>query len=90
MRRTNLVTTLRRRPQPDPMRAFDRLPPDLRRWLAEARLPWSARSVRALWCRALAEAKGDADLARARLDAAEARCLSRDSARVWGRAYPLP
>jgi hypothetical protein len=37
------------------MASYDRLPRDLRLWLAEAALPWSARSVLRLWQRALKE-----------------------------------
>lgn len=84
----NVCTTLRRRPQQDPMRAHDRLPPDLRRWIAEAALPWSAASVLRLWRKALAEAGGDPQAACARLDAAQARLLARDAPRVWGAAHP--
>lgn len=41
---TNLRSSLKRRSrQGDAMARFDRLPPDLRRWLAQAALPWSPR-----------------------------------------------
>ena len=72
----------------DPMAAYDRLPADLRHWLAEAALPWSATSVLRLWQRALRET-GSAEAARDRLARAEAKTLAREAARVWGRAYPL-
>jgi hypothetical protein len=36
------------------MRAFDRLPRDLRLWLHEAALPWSPRSAARAWARARA------------------------------------
>jgi len=58
---------------------YDRLPPPLRHWLAQAALPWSVRSARQVWRRALAESGGDVARALARLDAAEARQLSRES-----------
>lgn len=60
------------------MAEFDRLPPTARRWLAQAALPWSARSVRRLWGRALRDADGDEAAALARLDRAEAARLTRD------------
>ena len=42
----NLATTLRaRRRDADRVRAFDRLPRELRLWLHEAALPWSPRSA---------------------------------------------
>lgn len=71
----------------DPMAAYDRLPPDLRTWLAEAALPWSAASVLRLWQRALRET-GCAQAARERLARAEQKTLAREAARVWGSAYP--
>lgn len=77
----NLVSSLRRSHAATPMAAFDRLPPPLRRWLANAALPWSARSALRLWQRALAET-GCERRATARLDAAEARLLARDTRRV--------
>lgn len=67
----------------NPMAAFDRLPPGLRRWLAAAALPWSAQSALRLWRRALAET-GCETAARRRLDAAEARLLAREAEAVWG------
>ncbi len=43
----------KRRRTEDPMREFDRLPPILRAWLADAVLPWRPRSVRRAFNRAL-------------------------------------
>ncbi|MBD3788436.1 MAG: hypothetical protein IE922_16025, partial [Sphingomonadales bacterium] len=57
--RRNLSTSLKRRSRGDPMRAYDALPADLRHWLAQAVLPWSAASVRRVWLKALREARGD-------------------------------
>ena len=71
----------------DPMAAYDRLPRDLRLWLAGAALPWSAVSVLRLWQRALRET-GCPEAARARLTRAEAQTLAREAANVWGAAYP--
>lgn len=84
----NLATSLRQRPRPAPMQAHDALPPEVRLWVHGAALPWSAASLRRLWARALRQAGGDAAAARARLDAAEARALAREAARVWGPGYP--
>jgi len=85
--RHNLTSPRARWRATDPMTAYDRLPPDLRSWLAGAALPWSAASVLRLWHKALRET-GCAEKARERLKAAEAKTLARDAARVWGRAYP--
>lgn len=37
--RGNLASSLRRRRRPCPIAQYDRLPPELRRWLAQAALP---------------------------------------------------
>ena len=89
MTNRNLATSLRRKTRSDPMRAFDALPPELRRWLASASLPWSARSVITLWQRALRDARGDRAAAIARIEAAQQRLLKRDAAKTWGRNYPF-
>jgi hypothetical protein len=88
MPRRNLRTSLRQRRQTHPMRAFDRLPAELRGWLAQARLPWSPQSVQRLWHSALRRCRGDRTLALAELTRAEDRSLARDARRVWGPAYP--
>lgn len=53
-RRGNLgaVQLKLRRRRGDPMQAYDALPPDLRRWLAQAALPWSPSSCLAIWKKA--------------------------------------
>jgi hypothetical protein len=84
----NLNSRLRR--STTSMRAHDALPAPLRRWLKQAALPWSERSARKVWERALRDTRGDAAAALARLDRAEARLLARDSAQVWGAGYPAP
>lgn len=80
--RANLCSALsRRRPARalrDPMAEFDRLPADLRRWLAGAILPWSPRSAHRAYLRALAEVQVPA-AALSRLDALQAARLARDS-----------
>ncbi|OSP53481.1 DUF6525 family protein [Pseudoruegeria sp. SK021] len=67
----------RRRRAVDPMTAYDSLPPVLRRWLAEASLPWSPTSCRRIWLDARAKGEAEAE-AIARLDRAERRTLARD------------
>jgi hypothetical protein len=83
----NLASPRARWQAVDPMAAYDRLPRDLRLWLAEAALPWSAASVLRLWQRAIRET-GCTKVARERLSRAEAKTLAREAARVWGKAYP--
>ncbi|WP_295045584.1 DUF6525 family protein [uncultured Paracoccus sp.] len=84
----NLSTSLKVRTAIRPMDRFDRLPPEARRWLASAALPWSARSVLRLWHRLHAECGGDPARITARLDRAERRMLERDRRGVWGDDYP--
>ena len=67
---------------------FERLPRPLRRWLAQAALPWSVRSVRAAWRRVLREAGGSEVHALRRLDRIEAHRLACEVANVWGPDYP--
>lgn len=91
MTRRNLGNSrLRHRGGRDPMRAYDRLPEPLRQWLSHAALPWSPRSARRSWQRALARHDGCPHRAAAELSALEARLLARDAAEVWGGRYPHP
>ncbi len=83
----NTATSLKRR-RHTPMPAFDRLPAELRAWLHQAALPWSAASALRLWQRALHDHGGDTSAARARLTRAEARLIARDAARIWGPGHP--
>lgn len=85
----NLNTRLkRRRRSADPMRDYDRLPPALRGFLAEAALPWSAPSVKRAWDRALKRHDGCEASALAALRRAEQRSLNKDAPRIWGASYP--
>jgi len=80
-------TPLRRRVRARPvMHEFDRLPGPLRRWLAQAVLPWSLRSARRIYLREL-ERAGDAARALERLSRIEAQMLARDAqnGRSFGR-----
>jgi len=65
------------------MTDHDALPKPLRLWASQAALPWSARSLRRIWTRALAET-GCAETALARLTLAEQATLRRESRAVWG------
>lgn len=84
--RRNLATTLKGRTV-TPMAGYDRLPSELRGWLREAALPWSAVSALRLWKRALAE-RNCPHHARACLCSAEAKMLAKDAAAIWGPAHP--
>ncbi|GAB5446264.1 DUF6525 family protein [Gymnodinialimonas sp.] len=68
----------KRRRAEDPMREYDRLPPILRSWLAEAALPWRTRSVRRAYERALSKS-GDPEDALAELERLQAQRLAKDA-----------
>lgn len=85
----NLATSLKRRSRGRAFDLFDRLPPELRAWLAGAALPWSPRSISRIWPRLLREERGSITAALTRLDAAERRMLAKDCPKVWGQSYPL-
>jgi hypothetical protein len=88
LRQPNCRSSLaaRRRTQ-DPMAAYDRLPPELRGWLAQAALPWSARSALRAWQRALQRFSGDTDAAKQHLSRCERSTLTRDRLHM---PEPLP
>ncbi|TPE47007.1 hypothetical protein FJM51_20875 [Amaricoccus solimangrovi] len=65
------------------MADYDRLPADLRAWLAQAALPWSPRSVSRAFGRALARRRGDRTAALAELDRLQERRLA--ASRLTGR-----
>ncbi|WP_397543875.1 DUF6525 family protein [Roseovarius salis] len=77
---------LKRRTE-DPMRDYDRLPPELRAWLAEAVLPWRPRSVRRAFDRAVARTRNRAR-ALEELDRLQERLVAKDARAVWGDAHP--
>ena len=67
----------KRRRSEDPMREFDRLPPLLRTWLANAALPWRPRSVQRAYKRALARTGNEAS-ALMELERLQSRQLAKD------------
>ena len=90
MRRNRGQTSLKlKRRTEDPMRAYDALPPPLRRWMAQAALPWSPASCRRIWLRARAQGE-PIEAVLARLDRAQAKTLSNDpmSRAVAARHFP--
>ncbi|WP_339108625.1 DUF6525 family protein [Thioclava sp. GXIMD4216] len=76
----NLGSTRLKRPlKTNTMQNYDALPAPLRRWVAQAALPWSARSCHKIWSRAQARGEGLSQII-TRLDRAEKRALERDRA----------
>ncbi|MEL6585646.1 MAG: DUF6525 family protein [Pseudomonadota bacterium] len=65
--------------QKDNMAAYDRLPPTLRAWLAEAKLPWAPGSARRAWRKAKWKAMGREAVALQIMDEIEAERLRQDS-----------
>ncbi|MEM7188542.1 MAG: DUF6525 family protein [Pseudomonadota bacterium] len=78
----------RRRRQTEPMGDYDRLPPELRAWLAAAILPWSPRSVRRAYQSALRRTRCPR-LALGELDRIQQRSVQRDVRSVWGAEHPM-
>ncbi|QPH55994.1 DUF6525 family protein [Pontivivens ytuae] len=77
-----------RRRSEDPMREYDRLPTELRAWLASAALPWRPRSVRRAFEAAYARTRDEASALR-ELDRLQSRLLAKDAGKIWGRGHPL-
>jgi len=71
----------------DPMREFDRLPPELRDWLSHAALPWDPRSVRRAYRKAFLRTGTKARALEA-LDALQAKRLAKDTGAIWGPEHP--
>lgn len=77
----------RRRRETRSMTEFDRLPAELRLWLATAVLPWSPRSARQAYARAVGRTRNKAE-ALEELDRVQRRLIQRDARRIWGSEHP--
>lgn len=77
----------RRRRTSDAMKDFDRLPSELRCWLAKAVLPWRPRSVKRTFASALSRTN-DPDRALREMDRIEQRLIARDVRKTWGEDHP--
>jgi len=76
------TTTLKgKRKSRHPMNDFDALPPELRKWVSEAILPWSAHSVQKSFRKAIAKT-GDPQLALEELDRIQSQLIERDKSRL--------
>ncbi len=69
------------------MRDYDRLPQELRMWLASASLPWAPRSVLRAYDKAIAKTS-DKDRALHELNRLQESLLKRDAVKVWGQNHP--
>lgn len=72
----------RRRRARDPMAVYDRLPPEVRAWLAQAALPWSPDSALRCWRAALGRTRGCPEAALREMDAREAGRLAAERKRA--------
>ncbi len=82
------ATTLKRRRRPkNAMSEFDRLPAELRGWVATAILPWRPQSVRRAYDKALKQTR-DASKALEELDRLQEHRISQDARRLWGEDHP--
>lgn len=63
------------------MQDYDRLPAELRRWVAQANLPWSPHSVQKAYKKAIART-GDRQLALVELDRIQSSLVERDAQRL--------
>ncbi|QBY00480.1 hypothetical protein E2K80_06805 [Rhodophyticola sp. CCM32] len=70
------------------MAAYDRLPAELRLWVAEATLPWSPRSTLRAWRQALKSCGGDTARAKQVLTRVEQRQIAKDARKTWGYDHP--
>ena len=69
------------------MSEYDRLPPELRVWVANAMLPWRAATVARAYHRALRRV-GTHDLALDELDRVQRSLVAKDAGRIWGADHP--
>ena len=69
------------------MREFDRLPPELRRWMAGAALPWRAKTVLAAYDKAMAKTGNPKDAISA-LDDIQSKLVAKDARKIWGLDHP--
>ena len=83
------ATTLKRRRRPSNMMSeFDRLPAELRGWVATAMLPWRPQSVRRAYDKALKHTQ-DRSKALEELDRLQQRRMTHDARKLWGNDHPF-
>lgn len=81
-------TSLKRRARRgNPMSAYDQLPRELRLWMQNAKMPWSAASCQAVWKKTQARGGAVAECLE-RLERAEAATLAREGGRPGRKTTP--
>ncbi len=83
-----MTSLKRKRRNEDKMREFDKLPLELRAWLASAVLPWRPRSARRAFDRAVTKTK-DKSLALKELDRLQHQLVAKDARKIWGHDHPV-
>ena len=78
----------RKRRNENPLLDYDRLPRDLRAWIANAELPWRPRSVLKAYERAFSKT-GDRNKAMNKLNNIQHRLVAKDAIVIWGKNYPF-
>ena len=77
----------RKRRNENPLLDYDRLPRDLREWVANAELPWRPRSVLKAYERAFSKT-GDRNKALIELNYIQHRLVAKDAIEIWGKSHP--
>ena len=77
----------RKRRNENPLLDYDRLPKELRAWVANAELPWRPRSVLKTYERVFLKT-GDRNKALNELNYIQHRLVSKDAIEIWGKNYP--
>jgi len=81
-------TSLKRKKRNEnPLLDYDRLPRDLRAWVANAKLPWRPRSVIKAYERAFLKT-GDPNKAINELNYIQHRLIAKDAVVIWGKNHP--
>ena len=80
-------TSLKRKRRNEcPILDYDRLPSELRAWIANAELPWRPKSVLKAYERAYLKT-GNRDKAMNELNCIQNRLVSKDAIMIWGKNY---
>lgn len=89
MKNNNLgnTTLKRKRRDENSLLDYDRLPKNLRTWIANAELPWRPKSVLRAYERAYTKT-GSIEEALFELSRLQHKLISRDACIIWGKNYP--
>tara|TARA_B110001450_G_scaffold242134_1_gene252174 strand:+ start:119 stop:400 length:282 start_codon:yes stop_codon:yes gene_type:complete len=77
----------RKRQNGNPILEYDRLPKELRKWIANAQLPWRPKSVLKAYERAYSRTS-NSKKAMHELSRIQNHLVSKDTAHIWGKNHP--